>query len=119
MSPECEELLQSLAHTTARLARVEREDPRQLEPALAERSRAISAIRRWIAVELGAAQPLGTELVAQLTSDLEKGTRVLLGMALAREGTRGDLMRVGREIRVLRNLQDSSTRKPSSLNCRG
>jgi len=119
MSPEGQELLQSLAHTTARLARLEWEDPRQLAPALVERSRAIDAIRRWIAAEVGASRPVGAELAAQITLDLEKGKQVLLRRVLAREITRGDLMSVGRELQMLRNLQDSSTRKPVSLNCRG
>ncbi len=119
MPPECQELLQSLAHTTALLARLQREDPRQVGPALAERARAIDAVRRWMAAELVASRPLGAELAAQLTSDLENGTRILLRRVLAREVTRGDLRSVDRELRMLRNLQDSSARKPVSLNCRG
>ena len=119
MSPACQELLQSLAHTTARLARIEREDPGQMGAALTERSRAIQAIRRWIAAELDASRPVSPELMAQLTSDLEKGKQVLLRRVMTREITRGDLMRVGRELQMLRHLQGSSARKPVSLNCRG
>lgn len=119
MSSKCQELLQSLAHTTARLARLEREDTRQLGPALAERSRAIEAIRRWIAAELDASRPVGPEFVAQLTSDLEKGKQVLVRRVMAREMTRGDLMRVGRELQMLRKLRSPSACKPVSLNCRG
>jgi len=119
MSPECQELLQSLAHTTACLSRLEREDPRQLGQALTERSRAIEAIRRWIAAEHSASRPVGAELAAQITLDLQKGTQVLLRRVLAREITRGDLMSVGRELQMLRHLQGSPARRPVSLNCRG
>jgi hypothetical protein len=119
MSPECQELLQSLAHTTAWLARIEREDPGQMGAALTERSRAIQAIRRWIAAERDASRSVGPDLVAQLISDLEKGKQVLLRRVMAREITRGDLMRVGGELQMLRHLQCSSVRTPVSLNCRG
>jgi hypothetical protein len=119
MPPEYQELLQSLAHTTARLARLQRDDPRQVGPALEERARAIDAVRRWMAAEPVASRPLGAELAAQLTSDLENGTQILLRRVMAREVTRGDLRSVDRELRMLRNLQDSSPSKPVSLNCRG
>jgi hypothetical protein len=95
------------------------QDQRQIGPALAERSRAIVAIRRWIAAELGASRPVSADVAAQLTSDVERGSRVLLRMALAREVTRGDLMSVGRELQMLRSLAVVSTREPLSLDCRG
>ncbi len=119
MSFECQELLQSLVHTTACLARVEREDLSEMGAALAERSRAIEALRRWIAAELDASRPVSPELMSQLTSDLEKGRQILLRRTMAREIIRGDLMRVGRELQMLRNLQNPSACKPVSLNCRG
>jgi hypothetical protein len=101
------------------MARIEREDPSEIGAALAERSRAIEAIRRWIAAEIGSARPVSPEVMARLTSDLETGKQVLLRRVMAREITRADLLRVGRELQMLRHLRDSSARQPVSLNCCG
>jgi len=119
LSAELQELVQSLSHTTALLARVERGEPREVERALAERARAIDAIRRWIAGAGGAALTVRGELAGQLARELESGRQILLRLTLAREVMRSDRMSLDRELQVLHGIQGLCAKPPASLSCRG
>ena len=119
LSPECHELLQSLEHATARLARQDREDPRQLDRALCERKRALDAVTAWIAAEQRASRPVSTELASHLARDLESGAEILVRLALAREATRVELMSLGRELQMLQSLNTSAPLKPTAIDCQG
>lgn len=116
---EMQELIQSLAHTTARLARAEREEQLEIQQALTERARAITAISRWIAAQPEAAQGASPYLVGQLAQELENGRQVLVRLALAREAMRNDHIALDRELQVLRGIQGLCARGPVSFSCRG
>ena len=119
LSPELQELVQSLSHTTALLARVEHGEPREVERALAERARAIEAIRRWIAAAQEAALTISGKLEGQLSRELENGRQVLLRLTVAREVARSNRMALDRELQVLHGLQGLCAKRPASLSCRG
>ena len=119
MSAEVQELVQSLTHTTGQLARLGSGDVRELEQALVERARAVDAIGRWIATEQAAGRTVSREVACQLTQDLEKGTQVLLGLALAREVMRSDRMALDRELQVLRGVQGLCAAGPRSISYEG
>jgi hypothetical protein len=111
--------LQCLEQATARLAGLNCEEWDQLERVLAERSRAIDGIARWIAVEQKASRPVSPELACHLTTDLENGAAFLLRMALHRETTRLDLLGQGRELQILRSLSFAAPRKRPVIDCQG
>jgi hypothetical protein len=119
LPPEIQELVQSLTHTTAQLARVERGAACQMERALAERTRAIDAIRRWIAREPAAAREVSAELARQLTRDLDKGTQTLLRLAMDREVMRSDRMALDRQLQLLHGFQGACAATRKSISCRG
>lgn len=119
LSPEMQELVQSLSHTTACLARAERGEPLEVRRALGERARAIDAIRRWITAQPGAAQTVGAELAGQLARELETGRQVLLRLTLAREVMRCDRMALDRELQVLNGLRNLCAKPSGSLSCCG
>ena len=114
-----QELIQSLSHTTASLARVERGEPREVEKALMERARAIEAIRHWLAREQPAAPPPSEELAGQLSRELENGRQILLRLTLAREVMRSDHLALDREVQTLRGIQRLFINRSGSLSCRG
>jgi len=105
LSPELQELVQSLSHTTAFLARVERGERREVERALGERARAMDAIRCWITAEPEAARTVSAELAVQLAREIETGRQILLRLTLAREVMRCDRMALDRELQVLNGLR--------------
>jgi hypothetical protein len=119
MAPEFQELLQSLTHTTARLARLQREGCQELERGLVERSRAIEALQRHIAEQPEASASASAELASQLTREMDSGTQVLLRLALAREVLRSDRMVLDRQLQVLRGIQSSPLAARNSISCRG
>ncbi len=114
-----QELVQSLSYTTACLARAERGEHRELERALAERARAIEAMRCWIAAAQGAGLTVSEELAGQLARELETGRQILLRLTLAREVMRSDRMALDRELQVLHGIQGFCAKPSASLSCRG
>jgi len=114
-----QELGQSLAHTTAQLARAQGGDPQEMEKAAAERSRAIGLVRAWLAGERAAGRPVDGEFVAQLANELENGRRLLLRFALAREAMRSERMALDRELQVLHGIRGLFGPAEGQLSCRG
>jgi len=119
LTPEIQELIQSLAHTTASLARAEREAPDSMARALTERARAIDAVRVWLAARPGDARSGGEELARQLAQELETGRQILLRLTLAREVTRSERMSLDRELQVLNGIRGLGAKPPVALSCRG
>jgi hypothetical protein len=119
MSPECQDLLRTLADTTARLDRLEREDGIEIGPALRERGCAIDAIRGWAAREGEAGRPASAEVQAALASHRDQGVQILIRRVRARETARVNLMRVSRELQLLRGLKHCQAGDAVALNCRG
>ncbi len=118
MSAEIQELLQSLTHTTSRLAR-EQGQRANFERALGERMRAIAAIREWIGQEPSAARLMGKELTRELQRNLDQGTQILLRLAMAREVMRNDRMAIDRQIQLLQGMRGLGGATRKSLSCRG
>jgi hypothetical protein len=119
LTSECQQLLRSLERATARLADLRPQDAVEVQQAVEERERAIAAIVGWIAAEHEASRPVSPELANHLTRDLELGAGILVRMAIDRETTRLDLAKLGRELQMLRGLNNSSTAKPSTIDYQG
>lgn len=119
MPVEIQELIQSLTHTTAQLARLQGGEPCQVERALAERMRAIEGIWEWIREQPEAARAMGRELARQLQRDLDKGTQILLQFAMAREVMRNDRMTLLRQLQLLHGIQALRVPRGKSISCRG
>jgi len=119
LSPEMQELTQSLSHTTAGLVRAERAEPQKVERAMAERARAIDAMQRWIAADKAGGLTVSGELAGQLARELETGRQILLRLWLAREVMRSDRMALDRELQVLHGIQGFCAKPSASLSCRG
>jgi len=116
---EIQELVQSLTHTTAQLARAQGGEVRQIERALTERMRAIEAIGQWIEREPEAARVMGAELAKQLKRDLDKGTQILLRFAMARELMRSDRMALDRQLQLLQGIRGWRAEGRKSISCLG
>lgn len=119
MTPECQQLLQSLERATSRLADLNPRDADDVQRASEERERAIEAVAGWIAAEHEASRPVSPDLSTHLTRDLELGAGILVRMAIDREVTRLDLAKLGQDMQLLRSLNNSSTCKPSTIDCQG
>jgi hypothetical protein len=119
LTPECQQLLQSLETATAGLAGLDRDDMDQVQRALTERGLAIDAIQGWIASEQQALRPVTPETAEHLTRDLETGAEFLVRLALDRDATRIDLMALDRDLQVLRGLGGASPAGPTVIDCRG
>jgi len=119
MTPELQELLQSLTHTTARLASAQGEEPNQIKRALAERGRAIQAIQRQMQQHPPASQSGAAQLAAQLQRELDQGTQILLRLAVGREVMRNQRMTLDRQLQVLHGLRASRGTAAVVLSCRG
>lgn len=119
MTPECQQLLRSLERTTSHLADLGPRDTANVQQAVEERERAIAAIAGWIAAEHEASRPVSPELANHLTRDLELGAGILVRMAVDREAARLDLAKLGRELQMLRGLNNSNTAKPSTIDYQG
>jgi len=119
LTPECQQLVQSLERATARLADLPARDAVEAPQAFEERRQAIAAIAGWIAAEREASRPIGPELAGHLIGDLDKGTGILVRMAISREAARLDLAKLVRELQILRGLKNSSAPKTSTIDCQG
>jgi len=119
VTPECQQLVQSLGRATARLAGLPPRDAVEVQQAFEERQRAIAAIAGWIAAEREAPRPISPELAGHLIGDLDKGTGILVRMAITRETARLNLAKLGRELQILRGLKNSSAPKTSTIDCQG
>jgi len=119
LTPECQQLVQSLERATARLADLPARDAVEAPQAFEERRQAIAAIAGWIAAEREASRPISPELAGHLIGDLDKGTGILVRMAISREAARLDLAKLVRELQVLRGLKNSSAPKTSTIDCQG
>ncbi len=86
-----------------------------MQQAVEERARAIEAVGGWIAAELEASRPVSPQLAIHLTRDLELGAGILVRMAIDRETTRLDLAKLGRELQILRGLNNSSPTKSRTI----
>jgi hypothetical protein len=111
--------LQSLERTTSRLADLLPREAAEVQRAVAERERAIAAIAGWIAAEREASRPVSPELVNHLNRNLELGAGILVRMAIDREATRLDLAKLGRELQMLRGLNNSSKKNTSTIDLQG
>jgi hypothetical protein len=119
LTPECHQLLRSLERATTRLADLHPQDVAEAQQAFEDRARAIEAIAGWIAAEHQASRPVSPELADPLTRDLELGAGILVRLAIDREATRLGLAKLGRELQILRGLNNSSTTKPSTIDYEG
>jgi hypothetical protein len=119
LTPECQQLYRSLERATSRLADLRLRGAAEVQQAVGERERAIAAMAGWIAAERQALRPVSPELVNQLTRDLELGAGILVRMAVDRETTRLNLAKLGRELQMLRGLNNSSTAKPCTIDYQG
>jgi len=115
LTPECQQLLRSLERATAGLAR----EAATTQEAFEERERAIRAIAGWIAAEHDASRPVSPELAQFLTRDLDQGAGILERITASRETSRRYLAKLGRELQVLRGLNNSSTTKPGTIDYQG
>jgi hypothetical protein len=119
LTPECQQLLRSLERATAGLADLHPREAATTQETFEERERAIKAIAGWIAAEHEASRPVSPELAQYLTRDLEQGDGILARITADRENTRLYLAKLGRELQVLRGLNNSSTTKPSTIDYQG
>jgi len=119
LTAEIQELIQSLSHTTACLARAERAAPGDIARALTERARAIDALLLRLAANPEDARTGGEELAGQLARELETGRHILLRLTLAREVTRSERMALDRELQVLNGIRGLGAKPPVALSCRG
>jgi hypothetical protein len=111
--------LRSLERATSRLADLHPRDAAEVRQAVAERESAIAAITGWIAAEHAASRPVSPELAKDLTRDLERGAAILLRLAIDREAARLELAKLGRELQILRRLNNSSAKKPNTIDYQG
>ena len=119
LPPECQQLLQSLEKATSRLAGLNGDDVEQFDGALAERTRAIDAVKDWIAAEQQALRPVEPELAGHLTRHLEAGADILVRLALDRDRARMDLTALDQGLQMLRGLRGASPTQPTAIDCRG
>jgi hypothetical protein len=110
--------LESLDRATTRLGIVDRCDVEQVDSALSGRAHAIDAITAWVAAEHRSSRLVNPEVAGRLTKDLETGADFVLRLALDRETGRLDLVRLGRQLHMLRSLAEPN-RKPNALDCLG
>lgn len=119
MTTDCQQLLRSLEQATFKLAELHPPEAAEVQQALEERERAIEAIAGWVAAEQKASRPVSPEVAHHLANDLEMGAGILVRLAIDRESTRVDMAKLGRELQILRGLNNSKTPKPNTIDYQG